>query len=166
MTNKYLEKIASTALSRHLAATKSNIDRSGATMSAGQLSRQFATGSSNTPIVSKNVNAGRVAIKDKAFATRTEGLAGRNVRTTDSLVTGKNLSDRLKDFKSGAPRKPVTSTVFGTAARKATVTKPGLLNKAVDIVKRNPKLALGGAAALGIGGFLAGRKSKETNYGY
>lgn len=176
MENKYLEKIASTALSRYV--DKNSLPGSGRNgepaMGAAQLNKAYTGATPKGPVLS----GGTVQVSKKQLLTgRTIGM--RNVPNTatrmsgDSLAAGPSLSQRLANHKKGLPHQSLGPATSIPGAKppiptKAPIAKGGLLNRALGFVKRNPVLAAGGALAGGVaaGRLLSSRKSEPTQGGY
>lgn len=186
MTNKYLEKLASTALQRNIAAGKvtsvSGLDRSGNSMAASSLNEQVA-GGHKTGVVQNPAVRTRYSVNNapyKSFANKSTG----NTVSGDSLARS-SIQDRLKAHQvgqaNGAVRPAVTKSVFGNpVAKKAPGMaenlsgKAGALfskaksiaGKAVGFAKKNPIVAGAGAlVAAGVAGHSMAKKD-NSNYSY
>lgn len=159
MNNIYLEKLAATRLSKEVFSKMPASDKAALPpgFGAAQLNKKF-TGSTPTGnfLTGNKENFGTSKIYD-----------GSRKVSSDSLVSGKTLRQRLADKKSGAFVKPTTkSNIPGAkppkAAKNVTPTK-GFFSKALKMARRNPvaSAAVAGATAFGIG---RATKSSEPQY--
>ena len=187
--NKYLEKIASTALIRNLAkgAIKSvtGIARNGERMGAAQLNHAVTGGTSpasliRTPATRKIIGEGGIK------GIREAENPARAVPTGDALARQGSIKQRLAANKAadanGRVKTSPTKTVFGNpinpkpsgtatpigskpvgapSTPTSTITTPGSVGKVQEYLGRH-KAVVGAAAGAGVLGYAAGQNSNNN----